>query len=248
VAAAVPEGTLRHRLRFLNEFAKAFEPFNLVLAGVGLWWTRGRLRHGGRLALLAVSAGVFGGAWILFDSHGATDGRYFLPIHLLLVPFVAVGLRLTVAGMTRLLRRTGRPAVRRAAVTAAVGLAVLLGVGDALTTWHETREAEAGMGEWLRQQHGPFAAVTVNHAGLRAGYTALGSVPRVVEESMAFQGPPTPGELVIINIDDLTKEQRAALGDLARRGGFRPVDYESPPMAFGRFLVFVRCETIHRPL
>ncbi len=237
--------------KFFHAWIRMFEPVNFALAVIGLIVTLNRFWRLDFWILVAFSLTVLAAVWVLFGALGVISSRYFLPTYLALVPFAAIGLWTALAWWSRqVLRLSGSRWLRRTVVPCAIAIGISLGWMDAFTTWHETREAEAALADYLKTAVPKLRSVTVDLQAVRVGYHVLNDVPHITPEAIAHgvnrkfceRGTHCrDGEdMVILSCHRFPQEQTEALRNEAIAAGLRPIEYKAPPMAHGQFLVFIR--------
>lgn len=137
----------------------------LAFVGTTAWFSV--YRRGEHLVLLAMGILLLGAVWVRSAVH-SNDPRYFIPIVLASMPWMALGALRIKEKLEMLLGRVG--IARRRDVWAAVllGAAVLIpSVADMKLSWGRYMVSHAQLGRWLGAQFGGGRTIAANTAELR---------------------------------------------------------------------------------
>ena len=151
-----------------SRLAKAFTYACLILGAIGLWnWRRVFLRREHQavfvmnlLLLVAIAAR---------NSLDGIDIRYYLPIVIVSLPFIALGF-LQVVSWTAAMAQRGSRFVPRNRALCAGGLLVLLGIVGArevIPRSYGAMQEEADLGRWIAEQFGPDCTVAASYHRLQ---------------------------------------------------------------------------------
>jgi hypothetical protein len=230
-------------LRFLDELALALDHPHLCLLPFGFFW----LGKGGwtwdRIAMVLMSSVLAVAVWILYDTHGLINGRYFYPIYLAMVPCFATGLLVVANGFWIGARWLAWNWLRpQYAVLGYLGLAMSIGWADAFTTYQDVRERDVDLAHWLEVTHGPFQTVVTDMRASRAGYHVNDSIPKILHNwgSIEWQYPGEKIDLLLLSCLTTPTEHRPLVEAAARLFGLEPVALPQNHEATPRFLVFAR--------
>ncbi len=114
-----------------------------------LWFRRDQV------VLFLAAACVAAGIWIHLWYAQATSSRYFLTIDLLASACAGLGWLKACEWLSLAVKRLGGGSLAaRAALTAALLLAVGAGVGQAVTNRYTGRQRDAALGRWLKERFG----------------------------------------------------------------------------------------------
>jgi hypothetical protein len=188
--------------------------------------------------------------WILYDHHGFMNGRYFYPIYLVLVPYLAVGLLVVWNGFWVVARWLGQGRLKpQHVVVSYMILGAVIGWADAFTTYHDVREREVDLAHWLEVTHGPFQTVVTDIRASRAGYHVHDAIPKILHNwgSIEWQYPAEEYDLLLLSCLSTPDDCRPLVEAAARRMGLEPVVLPQNHDASRRFLVFARPEKRPRP-
>ncbi|MES1213727.1 MAG: glycosyltransferase family 39 protein [Singulisphaera sp.] len=196
------------------------------------------------LPLLLVALAVVTAIWIhLWFAHQASS-RYMLTIVLVATPSAALGLldfgRLAEAWLAR-----RWPQIRVAATTSALALVALVGTVDAVSSDFKSREALAGLGQWIFAQYGRSSIVVGSESQLAVvGFYAQGEA---IPFPGTLSGPALAAWLDEIDPDVVViSKRRQQPGDyeaiLAQRGqlGLQLIPAEQIPTSTKNMIVLVR--------
>ncbi|MEX0704417.1 MAG: glycosyltransferase family 39 protein [Planctomycetales bacterium] len=240
----------RPEVHYVRKLVSTLEPVNCLLLLAGLCASWRQLPWRTKLVLALLSWSLLGGVWIQLRESREFNGRYFLTLYLVLVPFAGIGLLLVASRVGGWARRRGWVAPR--SLAPALAIALLLAAGfwsDALSTTHPGRESQATLGRWLRAEYGPFDSVVVDPAATCIGYYAHGELAacpdhvKHVREAIAEHRPQL---LVVCTPDRLAPKLRALIERQAQRHGLRPVAPDDLPDDATPCLVMVRAERLAR--
>ncbi len=229
-------------LRYLKQFASAFEQVNLGLLICGLYWSGREFWNWDRSALLAVALALAGGVWILYEKSGLLNGRYFYPVYLALIPFCAAGLLAVLERLKERAERSSRTWLKPS-YSAAFMILLLLSLGwtDAFTTYHASREREAELGVQLAKTYGPFCFVVTDLQGTRAGYHAQDDIPAILYHWGTIEKQfNRPYDLLILSRATTPQSEDPVIEAAAARMGLKRVKFPKDQYPDGHFLVFVR--------
>ncbi len=137
----------------------------LAIVGTMAWF--GVYRRGEHLVLLVMGILLLGAVWVRSAVH-SNDPRYFIPIVLASMPWMALGAFRIKEKLEALLGRLG--VARRRDVWAAVLLAAAVlipSVADMKLSWGRYMVAHAQLGRWLGAQFGDGLTIAANTAELR---------------------------------------------------------------------------------
>ncbi|WP_166820126.1 glycosyltransferase family 39 protein [Thalassoroseus pseudoceratinae] len=232
--------------RFLTYWDNVFDcftPQNLFMLGVGLYFFHRELRRREMAVSLAFCGCLMAAVWILFARHGVTNGRYFYPVVLTMLPFQAMGLLkcFELYWQTDWTRRISLLSERGAWIFT---LATLLGVGyiDAISSRHNSRNAEVEVAEWIRERGIADSVILCDHGSKRIGYHAQEKVPAVIgvcEELPGHLEADAP-EWVVMSKRFFGGPGFADLLRETRLRGFELVPMLGHPRADERYLIFHR--------
>ncbi|MGO9107647.1 MAG: glycosyltransferase family 39 protein [Thermoguttaceae bacterium] len=182
---------------------------------------------------------------------GGLDLRYFMPVVIVGVPWIALGLEHALAGTCRLFQRWGEISPR--ALSAFVGSLIILAVTcsflDGPMSAAACMRKHAALGRWMYNRAGPEPAIVGNldYKSLEAFY----SNGRVVGILLPTDRPSVPmpvalterkADVVILwNEENLGHDRLAIIErQVTGHGGYRRVDAKEFPAGENELMVFVK--------
>jgi len=220
---------------YIADGGQKLEYINLILILIGLCMLRAKIFQQDLLPFTLMSAGFLLAVWVYYVQHGFMNGRYFLSVYFTALPTAAVGARQVAQTIRRVARRRlTSTRLRRAAVPATALLLVVVFWIDVWDTDHETRDAQADVGIWLRKHHGPFEVVETDTPSVRIAYHAQRSMPEVKFYD-AGDGPPRPKPDVVILQRPVSRSYQQRIEMLK----LRPLPADQLPTALRNYRVYL---------
>ena len=137
----------------------------LAIVGTTAWFSV--YRRGEHLIMLLMGLLLLAAVWIRSAVH-SNDPRYFIPIVLASLPWMALGAFRIGAKLEGLLTRFGAVRCRNVWAAALLGAAVLIpSVADMKLSWGRYMVAHAQLGRWIEAQFGGEHTIAANTAELR---------------------------------------------------------------------------------
>lgn len=166
-------------VKLLTRCVKAHTYAYMLLALVGLarWW-RTYLRADQRgLALFTLAVLIVLG--VHFRRHQIDEMRYFLPMVLAGLPYMALGVMETVSWLGRQAGRWTSSAWATPAVAALLATALTLGTAVQIHGYERPELRQIVLGKWIRENLGPNQQIlgSVKHMGLTAYYADSRLIP-----------------------------------------------------------------------
>ena len=239
----VQRGFAERFLTYWDNVFDCFTPQNLVMLSVGLFCFRRELRRREIISSLAFCGCLMGAVWILFARHGVTNGRYFYPLVIILLPFQAMGLLkcFETYWQTDWTRRLTLLPERGSWVFTLVAL-LLVGYVDAISSGHSSRNAEVEVAQWIHDRGIADSVILCDHGSKRIGYHAHEKVPAVIgvcEELPGHLESDSP-EWVVMSKRCMGSQNEADLLRETRQRGFELVPMLEYPRAEEHFWIFHR--------
>ncbi len=217
--------------------AKSFTyPYGLfILIGLARW--RRVFFRSDHQVLFLHNVLLFLAIWAYESSSGGIDLRYFLPILIIGLPYVALGILGAVEGVEWLTRRLGwngpiRPAVTGVLLAATIGLGAL----EAMPCAYPVMEQQTRLGEWIRQRYGANRRILAPPgAGNLLAYSAEGEVVALPtrlngEVNLVLkQAQRIEADLIVLWEDPACQEAHAMGPQVVAEG--QPLGYVLVPLA-----------------
>ena len=238
--------------KLMERAAKGFTWVGSVLLLFGIaanWRTFLRPEH---LALLAMNILLLVVSGIRYRSAGL-DLRYFMPMVIVGLPWMAIGGQYLVTAALRLLRRRGRLsfAAQRSFAYGIAAILIVCSLLDAPMSAAAHMRRHAALGRWMLDHSGstPTLAgnIDVDDLSLDAFY-AQGRFVGAIEPRECLMVPPpdvvatrAADFLVLWNSDDLKREQLALIEQrIAGYGGYQRVSTDELPAGENDVMLFER--------
>ncbi len=239
----VQRGFAERFLTYWDNVFDCFTPQNLVMFVVGIFCFRRELRRREILVSLAFCASLMAAVWILFARHGITNGRYFYPLVLTMLPFQALGLIkcFELYWQTEWTRRLTLFEQRGSWVFTLVAL-LSVGYIDAISSGHNSRNAEVEVARWIRERGIADSVILCDHGSKRIGYHAHEKVPAVfgVCEELPGHLEADAPEWVVMSKRCTQGEAEAEMLQETLRHGFELVPMRGYPRANEHYWIFHR--------
>jgi hypothetical protein len=241
-----PSGTLT--FKFLERLAKACTWIGglLLLTGLARGWRI--LLRPEHLALGCMNLLLLITSRIRYGTVGL-DSRYFMPLVIVAIPWMALGLEGLVAAACHWFQRRAEvsPRALYALAGGLIALAVVCSLVDGPLPAAACMRKHAALGRWIYDRAGPEPAVAGNldvldtfyaHGHLvdflTPGDCLLARMPAALAERKA-------DAVVLWNDEHLARERFAVIGErVADRCGYHRVDAKELPAAENELMVFVR--------
>lgn len=137
----------------------------LAIVGTSVWFAV--YRRGEHLVLLFMGVLLLGAVWVRSAVH-SNDPRYFIPIVLASMPWMALGALYIKEKLETLLERLGVVGRRHVWAAALLGAAVLIpSVADMKLSWGRYMVSHAELGRWIGAEFGGGHTIAANTAELR---------------------------------------------------------------------------------
>ncbi len=235
--------------KLLERLAKGLTWVGSVLLLIGIasgWRTFLRPEH---LTLLAMNVMLLIVSGIRYRSAGL-DLRYFMPLVIVGLPWMARGAEVLVAGVLGLVERLVevQPAPRRGLAGFVVAVLIVCSLLDAPMSAAVNMRRHAALGRWMREQiaAAPALAGNLDDQSLDIFYAGGNRVGYITPRDCLLMPPPnalagrTADFLVLWNSDDLTREQLSLVQDrVTRYCGYRRVPPGELPVGAGEDEVMV---------
>ena len=215
--------------RFAGGMAKGFTPLYLLAAigGIAVWWRVWRRRD---YQPLVYTAGlIFLAIWVhLYWSHEA-GARYFFPVVMVSLPFVALGALKFSAALAKCFRQPYLPAAKWMAAAAPLAIVLAVNLSVSLGCDCRQRAATVELGRWVQEQYGPTARIFGPDGETQVvNYYAQGrcdSFPEAATEAAVVKriGKLRP-QVILLAADPRTPERNAGLQDRVEALGFATID------------------------
>ncbi len=179
------------------------------------------------------------------------DLRYFMPMVIVAIPWMALGMDHIIAAARRLVERRGETSLRRPGILAGslIALAIVCSLLDGPISIPVYMRTHAAVGRWVYQRFGPAAAIAGNldQASLDAFY-ADGQVigicwPRdclLVPMPAALTGRLADVVVLWNDDDNIAKEYLPVIEERVAHYHYRRVDQRELPAGRDELMVFVR--------
>lgn len=239
LAQNVDAGVMYLLLKYLKDLARALEPLHLWMLLAGLIRWRRTLLDPDRAVLLAAIPVLLASIWIRLSYFGDTNGRYFLTVIFLCIPYMGLGLLWACEWTRNAVQRTRSEGHVAPALGLVLSAFVVVGWVDALIDTHPKREAQLRMGEWIRSRLGKPDEVEADYPATRLGYLAGGEVPELTwsDPFLQLTSQSELPDVVIFSVRSLTPEQFERVLSHADGLGFERIGESEFPRLAGEYCV-----------
>ncbi len=237
-------------LQYQQDFFNSMGPFALLFLAIGLFVMFRDIFHRDKCVFLPFMLILMLGVWIRLSGSGSASGRFFLLAYFLVVPCGAIGVLFSMSKISKWgsqQKETNK--LRPIAIGSLLGLLIIVGWVDSLSSNNSRRKSDVLFGNWLRQHCKKAETIVTESPTLRVSY-AVGfqerynaNLPNDLWGLVERKQP----EMVILlahTKSDHAQQWREEMTRFFAKRTMSPVPMEGAPEGAERFLVFIKTDSL----